>query len=47
MIDLKSDGVQRDRLLERAEDLLADLDLAGFKLPAAHMSQVVESLKEI
>ncbi|KLE32475.1 hypothetical protein [Aurantiacibacter luteus] len=34
-----------DGLLAKAEELLADLDLAGTGMAAAYMSQVVDALK--
>ena len=33
-------------LLARAEELLADLDLANLSLPAARMSAVVDALRD-
>lgn len=33
-------------LLVRARELLADFDLAGYKVAAAHMSRVVDCLEE-
>ena len=42
----RGEDTSRAALLARAEDLLADLDLAELKLAAARMSMVVDALRD-
>lgn len=44
-VEAKRGGLSRVQLLDRAEEMLADLDIAGCNLAAAHMSRVVDALK--